>query len=54
MLIPAVTVDNLADEVDKCLLIGLVRVGKYCLRTTGTEKTVRYTEKQGVHYSGVA
>ena len=34
-------VDNLAEKIDECSLIGVV---EYSLRATGTAKTVPYTE----------
>ena len=33
--------DNFAEKVNKCLLIGVI---KYCLHTIGTVKDVRYME----------
>ena len=36
--------NNLAEKVDECPLIGVV---EYCLRTIGTVKTVRYMELAG-------
>ena len=41
LLTTAVMVDNLAEKVDECPLIGVI---EYCLRTIGTTKTVCYTK----------
>ena len=41
MLTTVAMVDNLAEMVDECLLIGVV---EYCLCTIGAAKTVCYTE----------
>ena len=53
LLISAVMMDNLAEEVEECSLNQGCLISD-CLRTIGTMKTVwRYTEWQDVCYSGV-
>ena len=41
LLTPAAMVENSAEKIDECPLVGVV---EYCLRTVGTTKSVCYTE----------